>query len=269
MMSDDIEVLLIRVGRREFALPMEEVLYIARLPADFRHTGADADEFFAFEGTPLEFISSWQALGETSLYQEFVELETMLPQRRQDHLDWVAALEDALVRDLPFTRARSARECAFGQWYHGYQPSDRRLSVLLASFENPHNHIHALADRLLGMARQGERERALILLDEEKRSTLKTLLDLFDRAAALMKDLQRRIVIVVTDRGVRHALGADTVSDIVPVAAAHVTWEHRHGRQRPKLVIFDDKRIVPVLCWRDWLQARTPPTAMEQDRAAA
>lgn len=79
--AEDIEVLLINLGRHIFALPISQVRYVAPMPADFVCCGDDVAKYFAFEGEPLTYVSLWDALGSTSQYAEYEELQTMLPQR--------------------------------------------------------------------------------------------------------------------------------------------------------------------------------------------
>lgn len=270
-MQEEMELLLIGIGGQNYALPMIEVEHITTLPAGFRHAGPDAEEYLGFEGLPLRFISAWNALGKISVYREFAEIHDMLPQRRQDHLDWMAALEDSIVHGVPFGKARSHRDCAFGKWYYGYTARDRRLKLLLGNFEQPHIHIHALADRLLGMAESGGREEALRLFHEAQETTLRNLLAIFDRAETLLGDLQRRVAIIVRADGERHALGADSIQDIVAVPAERITWAPPDAGQstpRAALVILDDGRIVTVLPWRRFLSGERGTALVTQSAAA-
>lgn len=179
----------------------------------------------------------------------------MLPQRRQDHLDWMAALEDSIRSGGAFAKARNPHECAFGKWFYGYRAKDRRLALLLGQFEQPHAVIHALADKLLGQAEGGQRGEALRAFEEARQGTLATLMRLFDSAQGLVVELQRRIAVIVADEELTCALGADGVRDIVSVPADQV--RHNAGkvagaasRASSALIILDDRNVVPLLNWR-------------------
>jgi len=248
--TENLSVLLIRLGKRDFALPLDQVRYVAPLPADFSYAGDQAEDYFLFEGGALRYVSLWDGLKQESTYQEYVELLSMLPQRRQDHLDWMGALETSLRQGVPFGKARSPYECAFGKWYYSYKPSDRRLTLLLGQFEMPHARIHGLADRLLGLVDQGRREEALAAFDEAEHTVLKDLMRLFDAARELVTELQRRIVVIVGDGQKSYALGADGVRDIVDVAADRVqrnAIEVGGAAGGPTLLILEDGRVVPLL----------------------
>lgn len=250
-----IEALMVRVGQRDFALPLEDVDYIVPLPPEFAHSGERVEKFLAFQGAPLDFVSTWDLSGEITCYSEFAELATMLPQRRQDHIDWMSALEDSLRNGYAFAKARNPHECAFGKWYYSYRPADRQLALLLRNFEQPHAFIHGLADRLLKLSEAGKRDEALARFQVASETTLQDLLRLFDRTSTVLQSLQRRIAIILHRGEVRCALGADRVTDIVTVPAERVSRHcdpaQRHN-QSSRLLILENGSISPVM---DWLQA--------------
>lgn len=216
-LSEVLEVLLARVGRKLFALPLGTIEHI--LPVDGNESArADLSGVLSFQGEPVAWHPLWPLLEETSCFATLDEIGTLLPQRRQDHIDWVGALEQSLNTGAPFTKARTHRDCAFGQWYYAYHTDDRQLCLTLEQFEAPHARIHALADKLLGLAEAGQRVEALAQLAAERETTLARLLQLFDRLVALLPTLKRQQAIIVTDQECRHALGIDGVVDIHAVS---------------------------------------------------
>lgn len=250
--GSNLDVLLIRLGERSFGVPLDQVRYVAAMPPDFVGHGAKVADHFVFEGTPLSYVSLWDHLGETTCYAEYEEMLAMLPQRRQDHLDWMKALEDSIRDNLAFAKARDPRDCAFGKWYYAYQSKDRRLALLLAQFERPHAVIHGLADTLLGLVEQGQGHEAMRRFEDARDTTLAKLMQLFDAAQHLVIELQRRIAIVVADERNTCALGADGIRDIVNVPAAHV--KHSAGglaaRSTSGLIVLDERNVVPLINWR-------------------
>lgn len=260
----DIELLLIQVGKKQFALPLAEVKHIVPLPHDFPCFGPTAAEYYAFEGQPLRYISSWDQLGEDTVYAEFAELQPMLPLRRQDHIDWINTLESSLRDGSAFEKARDPHQCAFGKWYYDYHAKDRRLSVLLSGFEEPHARIHGLADVLIGMVNNGKRDEALAKLDEAKKTTLTNLLDLFDNTGQLLGALQRRIAIVLEHEENICALGADNVIDIVQADKRKLTWTEVDGTSVPRLAMLSDTHIVPFLQWRTLLETTSAPQVPQE-----
>ena len=74
------------------------------------------------------------------------ELGNMLTEREKDHIEWVQALEDSLLNDTPFVKAKDPHKCAFGQWYDTFKSRDETLMEALSEFDKPHTQIHSLAD---------------------------------------------------------------------------------------------------------------------------
>lgn len=248
MSSPPLEVLLIQVGTKTFGLPLAAVRYVARVASDFRSSGSEREDYFVFEDEPLAFVSLWDTLGQPSAYAEYDSMQAMLPQRRQDHLDWMAALEHSLRSGTPFAKARSPYECAFGKWFYAYRASDRRLGLLLAQFEQPHAIIHGLADRLLGMAENGQQAAALAEFETARATTLTTLMQLFDSTTQLLIELQRRIAVILGSGAQARALGADAVRDIVLVPAERCKAGHGNGPTNG-LLLLDDGSLVPLIDW--------------------
>ncbi|MFY9329311.1 MAG: CZB domain-containing protein [Georgfuchsia sp.] len=254
--DDNLQVLLFKLGTRSFGVPLEHVRYVARMPSDFASSGPEAEGHFVFEGNPLTYVSLWDELGMKSEYIEYEEMQAMLPQRLQDHIDWMSALENSIQTGTAFAKARSPRECAFGKWFYAYHPIDRRLSLLLRQFESPHAMIHGLADRLLGM----ERGDAMRAFEEAKNTTLATLLRLFDDAQKLIVELQRRIAIIVINGADTCAIGADSVRDIVDVPVEQVKRNEGktpgvESNAASALIILDDRTVIPLLNWHKFCGA--------------
>ncbi|MCK6412278.1 MAG: CZB domain-containing protein [Azonexus sp.] len=244
-----LEVLLIQVGSKTFALPLAAVRYIDRMPPEFCSSGAGVEDYFVFEEEALSFISLWDRLGQDSAYAEYDAMQQMLPQRRQDHLDWMSALEHSLRSGAPFSKARNPHDCAFGQWFYAYRPSDRRLSLLLSQFEQPHAIIHGLADRLLAMVDHGQQAAALAEFETARDTTLATLMQLFDSASQLIVELQRRIAVILGSGEQARALGADAVRDIVLVPPERCKSPHGSGPVAG-LILLDDGHLVPLIDWK-------------------
>jgi len=200
-------------------VPMAEVVHIldavqARAGATANASGEEGDEVMAYEGQALAFLPLWHRLGEQSAALAYSQLADTLQARRQDHLDWMAALSHSLTQDVPFTKARDPRECAFGKWYHNFTTDNRRLRLLLLQFDTPHKHIHALADRLLEMKAAGRLDEALHIFQQEEAGTLAELLSLFDRTVETLAQIRREIAVIVRHDDELYALGADGVHDI-------------------------------------------------------
>jgi len=252
-MSDDLQLVIFQVGNKCLALPLTEVEHILSLSGEHGEEQSISKEggVILFQEEAIPWRPLWEPLAEPSLYQQFEELASILPQRRQDHIDWMAALEQSLVHGQPFTKARSPYECAFGKWFYAFKSDDRRLTLLLSQFESPHARIHGLADRLLGMVADGNGQEALRLYREEQASTLAHLLALFDEVIALVPSLKRPVALILNDQGQRTALGVDRVLDIRAVPPQHLhPARGSYGALAPRGFVSQEeggKPLVPLV----------------------
>ncbi|MGR8930237.1 MAG: CZB domain-containing protein [Gammaproteobacteria bacterium] len=251
--SNARDMVLIDLGGRCFGLSLSNVRHICVLPADFAYSGAEVETHFVYQGNPHAYISLWDVLKQKSRYLEYEELQTMLIQRRQDHIDWMDALEDAIRHGVAFTKARNPRECAFGKWYYGYHTDNGRLALLMRHFEQPHREIHCLADKLLDLVNADRDREAIRIFQDSTSSTLVKLLELFDNTLTLLSELQRRIAIIVSEENQVFALGADGVRDIVTIPRDRI--KPASGmlvHTSSSLIILDDQSVVPVFDWRQF-----------------
>lgn len=246
-----LDLVLINLGNRCFGLPLSEVRQICLMPPSFGGYGPETEKHFVFQDSPLPYVSLWNQLGLKSEYVEYEELQVLLPQRRQDHIDWMRALEEAIRNGTAFSKARNPRECAFGKWYYNYTAQDKGLSLMLRNFEKPHAQIHRLADTLLGLVETGHTGDALRIFHESKDTTLAELLNLFDLAQKLVSSLQRRIAVIMADGDDYCALGADGVREIVAVPTEQIKPGLSMGTPATSdMVILDNHTVAPLINWR-------------------
>ncbi len=135
-------------------------------------------------------------LGFKSLLEERQELVEILNQREKDHIDWLEALSKSIKEGEEFTKAKDPRMCAFGKWFYSYKAPDSTIRRLLDQFEDPHNRIHGLAEKLLSLAETNKSE-ALQILEEEKKYTLAKMLKLFAELKQTLITNIRSLMIVL------------------------------------------------------------------------
>lgn len=206
-------------GRAHYALPVEYVRYITSMDAIKPRMTPDGQgcqhRVFDFEGHSLELHRFSDLVGANSLVDECAALSDLLQQRRQDHIDWLAALENSILTGAAFTKATDPNKCAFGRWFDQYQSNDAELRAIMLQFEQPHCRIHALAQRLLSLAVDEARvEEAIQILNEERHSTLQTLLALFDQADGRLREMVKPVALIVDLGRKLYALELDVIEDI-------------------------------------------------------
>lgn len=188
-------------GGHHYAVPLNNVRYIAADTSLHTTRVPDGDSREAdtidFEGHTCVVLSLADLIGESADTREGHELSQLLDEREQDHIRWLEALETAIRKNSEFTLARDHKLCAFGRWYQEYQPATEEMQALFARFDGPHQRIHALADELLALAANGQRDEALASLAHHRKTTLARLRDLFEDARHLASGGLRPTVIVL------------------------------------------------------------------------
>jgi chemotaxis signal transduction protein len=250
-MARKVELVVFQVGQKVLALPLSQVEHIHSLCKERGKDWSAHDEFFYFQEKAISWHPLWELLQEPSLYQELETLIEMLPQRRQDHINWMLALEESLKLETPFTKPRNPRECAFGKWYYTYKTENEWIRLHLDAMESPHANIHALADQLIPLARNTNKETALNLFQEKRNSTLASLLNLFEMLQNLLIGLIRKEALIVNDGKTRYALGLDKVLDVFAIesSAIHPT-RMQLGPLTPQGFLVDKSNqdsLIPIL----------------------
>lgn len=166
-------------------------------------------------GSVLPLFDFRTIVGHPKLIVERTELVGTLAQREQDHIDWLEALMKTVREGVEFRKATDPRACAFGKWYYSYKAPDSSVERTLVDFEAPHNEIHALALKVIGMCQKGESVQAIKLVEHARTTTLTRLLGLFsDLKSSLLSDLRELALICRGPDGSRYALAVDSVENI-------------------------------------------------------
>lgn len=209
-------------GGNYYVIPIKEVVYITESSALKMRTvpkgDGSANRVFEFNGQPSQLVSLSQVFNIDSRAEESQKLIDLLNARKQDHINWMEALEYSIKEDVPFEKATDPHKCAFGMWYDSYQTNDADLSSILAKFDAPHKRIHALAEKLLAKAAEGEEQRAeaLRILKDERSLTLQGLLQLFAQAVGRLDDMAKPITIIVSKGGEqRFGIEVDIIGDVI------------------------------------------------------
>jgi len=191
----------------------QEMSHIQTLPADVKGLVG----MLEFQGNAVPVLDFANMLGFSSGVEQNNELSQILSDREKDHIDWLQALENSLLNDVSFTKAKDPHKCAFGVWYDQFKSRDETLMEVLSEFDTPHKKIHALADRLLDLKKDNQLDKALKILRNERSTTLKRLVKRFEQARTHLKESTRQVLLYVTEDGTTPtiALRIDDINDVI------------------------------------------------------
>jgi chemotaxis signal transduction protein len=207
-----------------YAIDIAKVLTISQEMGKIQSLPAQAKGLIGmveFQDNAVPVLDFANMLGFTSGIEKSDHLIQLLNEREKDHIDWVSALEDSLLNDTPFLKARDHHKCAFGQWYDSFNTRDETFMEILSEFNQPHQLIHALADTLLDMKKDNRCDEALKILRFEKNVTLKRLMKRFEQARVHLRESTRQVLLYITEDGQAPsvALRIDDINDVIDFKA--------------------------------------------------
>jgi chemotaxis signal transduction protein len=173
-------------------------------------------------GTIIPVIDMRSLLGFEPRSAEAEKLTATFNQLKKDHVEWLDALQDAVYKDLEFTKATDPTKCNFGKWYEsiidGSSPmsamaqGDPILKALIERFDAPHRKIHSIAEQVLRLNQEGKQEEAVKIISAVRDTDLALMCELFDQIlVAIVSKLDS--MMVITEVGSRKtAIAVDGVS---------------------------------------------------------
>jgi len=209
-----------------YALAVRHIRYITSLaaiaPREVPDTEHQNHRVFQFQDAQIPLYPFCDLVGMSSQQEDCQELIALLAQRRQDHIDWMDALHASIREGVEFTKATDPHQCAFGLWYDHYAPEDDELKEIMMLFDEPHKRIHALAEKLLDVSqRQGQVDVAIGMLEEEKHSTLRQLMNLFEQASERLREMQKPVVVILNTGHRTFAIELDGIDGIIDFEYEH------------------------------------------------
>ncbi|MAY41941.1 MULTISPECIES: CZB domain-containing protein [unclassified Neptuniibacter] len=217
--TDTQRALTFTIDQSSFGIDVSHILSFSDSFGDIKYSTNDAEGFIGyldFRNTLVQVFECATALSQTRERESVIKLVGDIKTYQQAHIDWVGALEHSITSSEPFTKPRDPRLCTFGQWFYAFETDDDGLRALLNKIEDPHKHIHSLADKLLDMAAAGDQAQAIEELRIEKQTTLKKLLRVLDYINDYLNNSIHPIVIHLTKDGRTpwFSLVLDTMGDI-------------------------------------------------------
>lgn len=176
-------------------------------------------------GTIIPVVDMRSLFGFEPREAEAEKLANMFQGLKDDHVDWLSALQDSIYTNSTFDKATDPTKCNFGKWYQtvldGSSPlsklteTDPVLKSLIERFDAPHRRIHSIAEEVLKLKDEGELETATKRINSARETDLAEMCELFD---LILKAVSSKLesMLVITEVGSRKAaIAVDSVSFVV------------------------------------------------------
>jgi purine-binding chemotaxis protein CheW len=214
-----------------------------------------------FRGKVLPSIDMRLCLGMQTRLEERTALVKTLADRKQDHLNWLTRLKDAVRGGTEITVETDPHKCAFGRWYDSFTSDSHALTAYLRRFDQPHKRIHGIAVQARELIEGGQAPAAIALIDRTEETELAKLIGLFDGAEAELEKASVEYLVIVQMGGeaeaaiavdaITHFGAVDKVVQPIPLPPGTplpdffpaVAMREREGRTEQSFIV-DAERLL-------------------------
>jgi hypothetical protein len=194
-------------------------------------------------GESIPLVDTRIKLSIPSRHEEVNEFVNTFMTRKQDHLNWIAKLKNAVDNNEEITVQKDPHKCAFGKWYDTYNANTLALASYMRRFDKSHKAIHNLAVQAEELIRVGNKEQAKLLIHSAENKELITLIKLFDGFEEQMRQSYQEYAVIVVLNGQKYSLSVDSIKyfekmdEIVNNAHIFTTIDDKmiHGIGRKKV----------------------------------
>lgn len=213
VLAADVDYFVFTVADCLLALPYMHILQIVDSPqcTALPNLPKSVRGVINFMGEAVPLIDTRVKLSLKSRQEEVTEFIDTFLQRKQDHLNWIEALKDAVNNDREIKLERNPHKCKFGQWYDTYRPNSLALTAYMARFNRPHQVVHKLADQAEELVREGRKEQAKELIRAAEEKELKNLVELFDGFEEQMEKSYQEYAAVLSQGERKFSFSFDTI----------------------------------------------------------
>ena len=165
-------------------------------------------------GTVMALLDLRLKLNMPTLGDERDQLVENLRMRKQEHANWVDALEKTVEEGEPFTLARDPSKCLFGKWYDTFKTGNHALNSVLIRFNAPHKAIHASADKVAILLEANQKDQAKDLIHNLRATHQKEIFKAFDDMENMLLNAVQEIAVVVEHQNNMLALTVDSIESV-------------------------------------------------------
>jgi len=166
-----------------------------------------------FRSKAVPLLDMRLLFGLPTIKQEFEKFQSMIDDRKADHVRWVEKFAESVNTGEKFTLATDPHLCAFGKWYYHFHSDNASVNHHLRKIEEPHRKLHELALELENKGQEiCDANHNLIELAKDK--YMVQILGLLDETKLVFQSLYKEMLIVLDIRGQQIAIVVDEVISV-------------------------------------------------------
>lgn len=192
---------------------------------------------FPLRGSSVTMFDLRSALKLKSMAEEFKDFTAMLDARKQDHIDWVTALEHSIETGEHFPLATDPHKCKLGKWYDSFKTNSSELNAHLAKIEEPHRKLHEAALRAEHCSEAGSREDISnckkAVFNEARSKYMPKVLSVLEDAKEIFRTREFHEMVLVFSGDTSLGMVVDEVLSVETVEEENVGTQHQLMSQSP------------------------------------
>lgn len=137
-----------KVGKNNYAIDIELIQRIieVRTSTEVPNAHPLIDSMMSYEGNILHIVNFRKMIG-VKTYEE--ELRAFFLTLKEEHLEWMTALEATLFEGVAFRHITNPHQCELGKWLDKFISYDERMTPILNDLKAAHKFLHVSAEALI------------------------------------------------------------------------------------------------------------------------
>jgi len=189
------------------------------------------------------------ALGMEPLERRYHEFCAMIDSRKQDHINWVSALERTVHEGAAFRLATDHHKCALGQWRDQFESDVQEVNFQLRRLDGPHARLHHCAQDILQRQRRpGTEQEQIDIYQHAKTEYMPMVLSLLDNTKNVFRmSVFREMLLVLAGR--RVGVAVDKVLAVEPITPIEDSRKFNTYLSFPCITSVYQSAKLPGLIW--------------------
>ncbi|WP_111977855.1 CZB domain-containing protein [Algibacillus agarilyticus] len=217
-----MEVVNFSVGNRIVAFNILNILLTEKFDNAQTSVPSEDASFLGikdFMGVPTPIYDLGIAMNKQSTQKTNQVLIDILHKGEKEHAHWLDLLEDAIGNKQVFSQPTDPIQTEFGKWYDTFNSQNVDLIDVLQKMQAPRQQLFNAASQVIALNNDGETQKALQLLTQERNGSLATIKRLFETAREHVKASYKPVTVFTTIDGRQPSLGfvVDNVEDSLHV----------------------------------------------------
>jgi len=217
------------VGNGLFSVDSRYIETIMQLPPCERVPDArpEIKGIFHYRGKTITMFDLRLVMKMNSREKDFSDFCKMIDARKQDHINWVEALDETAATDAPFRLATDYHKCALGRWCDSFQCDVAEVNYQINRISEPHRLLHETAgkvhDILSDKNDANRHETAKAVVNQLRKTYMSKVLDLLEDTKNVFRDSYFREMALVLSGDRNLGLVADNilaVEELTPISEA-------------------------------------------------